>query len=103
MGKGKLVRVEIGPGRYGMMHRQDAVEAGLVAAPKRRKPAEDKMRRPEADKSGRDDFTTIRGIGAMTARRLYERGIFTFEQLRTADVSDLPGRARWEIKNWRSE
>ena len=78
-----------------------------VKKKKRRKPAEDKMRKPEADKPhpGRDrsaqkvdDFTAIVGIGAVTAERLQERGIVTFEQLRTADVSDLPGRVRRAIE-----
>jgi predicted flap endonuclease-1-like 5' DNA nuclease len=92
MGKGPLVRVEIEPGRYGMMHRQETIEAGLIAAPKRRKPAEDKVSRPEGDKGKResgnrdsgsgkagkrksaDDFVIIRGIGPATVEALHEAG-----------------------------
>ena len=35
MDKGPLVKVKIGPGRYAKMHRQDAIEAGLLKPKKK--------------------------------------------------------------------
>lgn len=119
MGKGPLVKVELQPGRFVKMYRDDAIAAGLLDAPekKRKKPA-DKMQKQAQDKSGvvvtqdrarpapgvttaADDFTQIPGIGAATAEELYERGFDTFEELRNADLAELPWRAQLAIGQWR--
>lgn len=120
--KGPLIRVELQPGRYVKMHRQDAIDQGLLKpkkkpkekAPKKgRKPARDKMRRPERDKAlsatankpdtPPDDFTVIPGVGPATAGELQQHGIRTFEQLRKADVGFLHGRAQTAIEEWLNE
>jgi predicted flap endonuclease-1-like 5' DNA nuclease len=51
MGKrGPLVRVELEPGRFVKMHKEDAMARGLLA-PKKRQPAGNKMRVPVANKA----------------------------------------------------
>jgi predicted flap endonuclease-1-like 5' DNA nuclease len=84
------------------MHREDAVAAGLLE-PKRRERPEDKMRRSSGDKAqGKgDDLTEIPGIGAATADQLEELGFWTLDQLREADLDELPSRARQAVEEWR--
>lgn len=123
MGKGPLVKVELQPGRFVKMYRDDAIAAGLLDAPepkKRRQKPADKMRAPAQDKSKSnvvvtdqpagaraivttvaDDFTQIPGIGAATAEELRQRGFYTFEDLRNADLAELPWRARHAVEEWR--
>lgn len=131
MKKGKLVRVELQPGRFVKMFEADAVAQGLIE--KKKRPASgDKMRRPGGDKgnspspqpppTGRgsmasadeaageekaaplDDFTVIEGIGPATARALQARGIKTFEELRAAnDLGFLSSQAQTAIEQWRDD
>lgn len=131
--KGKLIRVEITPGRFVKMYEVDAVAQGLVkvAAPaplrqaqdaaqrgeqKSRPPGGDKMVKPGGDKAAPpapqrgeqepppDDLTTIPGVGKATARALAARGITTFEQLRQANALDfLTPQARESIEQWRND
>lgn len=124
MGRGPLVRVELEPGRWAKMHREDAVAAGLLKPKKKREPAEDKMRRAMNDKGDegrstkdeerasesasvaetagiRDDFTEILGVGSSTAQELREQGFSTLEELWTGDLSVLSWRARRAIEEWR--
>ena len=111
MNKGPLVRVQIGPNRFAKMHEQDAIARGLIEKPKakakkQRRPAADKRRRPAQNKAQSqpvDAFVTIRGIGKATAEKLREMGIFTFEQLKTADIGGLSGRSWRAIQDWREE
>jgi hypothetical protein len=95
MNKGKLVRVELSPGRVVKMYEQDAIERGLIPAPKEQKkrgrPKGSKILKPQGNKSletkelpPTDDFTQIDGVGPATARALQARGIRTFEDLRNA-------------------
>jgi predicted flap endonuclease-1-like 5' DNA nuclease len=84
------------------MYREDAEVQGYLL-PKARRAPEDKVRKPEGDKAAqtpetsgqtqpdasgqtqaRDDLTEIPGVGEATARALAERGVRTFEALRTA-------------------
>lgn len=126
--KGPLVRVEISPGRYVKMHRQDAIREGLLKA---QEPAQNKAQAPAQNK-GRtvvdetpitggdeplpddldiskqppmpDPFKDIPGVGAATARALVSRGIRTFEQLREIDLDELDylsAGARNAIRAWR--
>ena len=107
MGKGKLIRVELQPGRFVKMHRQHAIEAGLLGGPKIRKAPENKMVVPVMNKveveepKYQDDFTEIPGVGPATIILLHSKGIFTFEQLRGADLSDLYYRARDAVEVWK--
>lgn len=122
--KGKLVRVEMQPGRFVKMYEADAVAAGLIEA-KAKPAAGNKMVRPEGNKTlaaeqgspsttlrtGRgaeekekvvDDFTTINGIGPASARALQARGITSFEALRQATALDyLTPQARQAIEQWK--
>jgi predicted flap endonuclease-1-like 5' DNA nuclease len=106
-GRGPLVRVELEPGRYVKMHREDARRAGLLPS-KAQTPAGNKMRVPARDKAvsasanKSADFTTIAGVGTATAADLQEHGIQTLDQLRTADVGFLSSRAQSAIEEWRS-
>jgi predicted flap endonuclease-1-like 5' DNA nuclease len=117
MKKGKLVRIELSPGRFVKMHEKDAIAQGLLK-PKAQPPAKNKMKPPQGDKvvappdpseGGKekegDDFTTIDGVGPATARALQAHGIATFEQLRQAHEASaldfLSAQARQAIERWR--
>lgn len=130
MGKGPLVSVELAPGRFAKMHKQDAIEAGLLPG-KKRDPQEDKMRRPSEDKGKQetadekqtprdeetvsqshsrpgsaesgDDLTEIPGVGPSTAEDLRSRGLDTLDDLRGADLGALDGRTRRAIERWRDD
>ena len=130
MSKGKLIRVELSPGRIVKMYEADAVAQGLIPAPeakaqppatrqrpkpgdKQRLPQEDKDKAPEPveepaqpeeqdDGRPQDDFTTIPGVGPATARALAASGITTFAQLRTAGELDyLTATVNAAIEEWR--
>lgn len=122
MGRGPLVRVELEPGRWVKMHKAHAIEAGLLEE-KKREPTEDKMLRPGEDKSQEsidevpetaqerdaelesvesgDDLTEIPGVGPSTAEDLRAAGYETLDDVRSADLSGLDGRARDAIERWR--
>lgn len=110
MGKGQLIRVELQPGRFVKMHRQHAIEAGLLNAPQKMRTVktENKMVVPVMNKAeieepeNQDDFSTIPGVGKATIELLHHQGIFTFAQLRAADLSGLYYRARQAVEDWRS-
>lgn len=126
MKKGPLVRVELQPGRYAKMYKQDAIEQGLIepdeeeaeqssAGKKQRPPSQDKMRRPEKDKGQApepedaappeptDDFTEIDGVGPATARALAAHGVETFDELREAGELDyLSASVNAAIEEWRN-
>lgn len=115
MRKGPLVKVQIGPGQYIKMYREDAIKAGHIKA---QPPAQNKMRTPAADKAVEppesveektpeappaDDFTAIDGVGPATARALVAHGITTFEQLKAAgELSYLAPKANEAIAAWRA-
>lgn len=113
MSKGKLIRVEISPGRVVKMYEADAVAAGHIAAPqaKAQPPAQNKMRLPAENKAPEaeaepeapaDDFTAIDGVGPATARALAANGITTFAQLRTAgELGYLTATVNAAIEEWR--
>ncbi len=120
MSKGKLIRVELQPGRIVKMYEADAVAQGLIPAPeakaqppatrqrpkpgdKQRLPQEDKDKAPEpAQPEEQDDFTVIDGVGPATARALAASGITTFAQLRDAGTLDfLTAAANDAITAWR--
>jgi predicted flap endonuclease-1-like 5' DNA nuclease len=109
--KGKLIKVELEPGRSVKMYEADAIARGLVKSRpaqqnKMMPPAENKAAVPEqpaAPAPTGDDFTTIPGIGKAAARAINAAGITTFEQLRTADLSFLAQRAQEAIEVWRAE
>jgi len=119
MKKGKLIRVEIGPGRFVKMYEADAAARGLIPQ-KSKPPAGNKMKLPAGDKGGQapdsevlagqqvdqpqrpDDLTIIKGVGQATARAIQARGITTFDQLRAAtDLSFLTAQAQEAIEQWR--
>ncbi len=100
-GKGPLVRVELEPGRFVKVHKEDAREAGLL---KQRRAPGDKMRKPSGDKAQAPapaDFTVIEGVGSATAATIQAQGIRTLEALRTADLGFLSGRAQAAVEAWR--
>jgi predicted flap endonuclease-1-like 5' DNA nuclease len=120
--KGPLVRVELSPGRFVKMHREDAIAAGHIAPQggeknmpaaenKMRPAAEDKFHEPAGDKApptpqrGEEeeaDFTSIPGVGPATARALKARGIVTFAALRVAGQLDfISPQARGAIEQWK--
>lgn len=108
--KGPLVTVQLQPGRFVKMHRQDAIAQGLLQPEeKAQPPTGDKMRPAAKDKAAGigapttpDDLTTIPGVGQATARLLQARGINTFDQLRQAATLDfLSAPARQAIEEWR--
>ncbi|MFO7743385.1 MAG: helix-hairpin-helix domain-containing protein [Anaerolineae bacterium] len=92
MAREKLVRVEIEPGRFVKMYPKDVA--------KMRQAPEDKMRVPSENKAA-DDFTEINRIGPATAEELREQGYRTFDDLREADLDDLPSRAQGPVEEWR--
>jgi predicted flap endonuclease-1-like 5' DNA nuclease len=105
--------VELEPGRFVKMHREHARARGLLPdqqKKKRRKLARDKRLRPVDDKRQRtneqkaaqaDDLTEIPGVGPATAQKLRERGLGTFEALRSADLGAFDTRTRQAIEDWR--
>lgn len=112
MKKGKLIRVELQPGRFVKMHEVDAAAAGYITLPqKKMKPAqENKMAMPKEVKTKPlpqvepENFTEINGIGPATARALNNHGINTFDDLRAAsDLDFLPISAQSAIERWRDE
>lgn len=116
MKKGKLIAVELAPGRFVKMYEQDAIDRGLIKA----KPqAKNKMRVPKENKApavpaveeeseapeaaAPDDFTQIAGVGQATARALVAHGITTFAQLREAvELAYLNTRTNQAIEAWRN-
>jgi predicted flap endonuclease-1-like 5' DNA nuclease len=122
MSKGKLIRVELQPGRFVKMYEADAAAQGLAAVPdeggpaaKAQPPAQNKQRLPAQNKSAAaedipeeaaveeaDDLTEIPGVGPATARALQANGIRTFAQLRSAGTLDyLTGPANEALAAWR--
>jgi hypothetical protein len=112
MSKGKLVNIQISPGRFVKMYEADAIAQGLIPG-KARPQAPNKMLTPQANKAAgpaqieekapADDFTTIPGIGLASARALVAHGITTFEQLREAvGITCLTSKARDAIETWRT-
>lgn len=114
MNKGKLVNIQISPGRSVKMYESDAIAKGLLKA--KPQPA-NKMQKPPQNKASKitpseekpeekppaDDFTTISGVGPASERALAAHGITTFEQLRAAEVLNyLPAKARAGIDAWRA-
>lgn len=112
MKKGKLIRVQIGPGQYRKMYEADAIAAGHIKAAKAaEKPQEkqrpqtaNKMREPEQEKAAQaDDFTKIDGVGPATARALVAHGITTFDQLRhPVELDYLTPATVAAIETWRN-
>ena len=111
MNKGPLVKVEIRPGQFVKMYRDDAIAAGHLKAKepvqnKMQPQPANKMRLPEEDKepdpAPADDFTSIPGVGPATARALVAHGITTFEQLRDAENLDyLTETVKAAIEEWK--
>jgi len=108
MAKGRLVRVRHPDGHYSKMYEADAIAAGLLPGAKMRAAASNKMAPAPADKAEAkpaepDDFTTIAGVGKAATRALWAQGINTFDDLRTADLSqlDLTKRTQTAIEEWR--
>ncbi len=105
MSREKLVNVELGPGRYVKMYESDAAKLRPAPEDKMRRPAEDKLITSDAFKGEQEpaaDFTTIDGIGPATAEELREAGYRTFDDLRVADVDELPSRAQGPVRRWRN-
>jgi predicted flap endonuclease-1-like 5' DNA nuclease len=114
MNKGKLVNIQISPGRYVKMYESDAIAKGLLKAkpqpankmrvPSQNKAApEEKPEVPPEVKPPADDFMTIPGIGKATARALETHGITTFEQLRSAGtLVYLSDKMNKVIESWRN-
>jgi predicted flap endonuclease-1-like 5' DNA nuclease len=112
MGKGPLVTVKHPDGHLTKMYQQDAIAAGLIAAPKAQPQPANKMQPAEANKTvtspdgqpnpEADDLTTIPGVGLGVARSLAARGVTTFAALRAAsDLSYLSKRAQAAVEEWR--
>lgn len=114
MNKGKLVNIQISPGRYVKMYESDAIAKGLLKA--KPQPA-NKMQKPPQNKASKvtpseekpeekpptDDFTTISGVGPATARALMAHGIISFDQLRSAGKLDyLSAKTMQAIEVWRN-
>lgn len=122
LNRGRLVQVQIGPGRYAKMYEQDAIKQGLIQ--KVRKPAVDnkmvglravkaevltvdapagepQVEMPVPGEIIRDDFTEIEGIGRASRDALYAHGVNTFDDLLTADVSFLSAGARAVVDGWK--
>lgn len=100
--RGPLVKVEIEPGRFVKMYKQDVLKMQQQKEDKMVEPSEDKMLEPSEDKAP-DDFTTIDGVGPATANALVDEGITSFEQLKDAALNNLHSRAKTAIQEWRDE
>jgi predicted flap endonuclease-1-like 5' DNA nuclease len=99
--KGKLVKIEVSPGRLVKMYEADAVAAGHIKPKTKALPAsENKMILPTENKTA-DDFSGIPGIGPAAARAILAHGIATYDDLKTADLSFLPKRAQESIEAWK--
>jgi predicted flap endonuclease-1-like 5' DNA nuclease len=99
--KGKLVKIEVSPGRLVKMYEADAIAAGHIKAKTKALPAaEDKMLLPAENKTA-DDFSAIPGIGPAAARAIAAHGIATYDDLKAADLSFLPKRAQEAIEAWK--
>jgi predicted flap endonuclease-1-like 5' DNA nuclease len=115
MKKGKLIRVEVSPGRIVKMYEADAVAQGLIepskekAAPttKQKPKPQDKQQLPGETKEPEqpapaDDFTVIDGVGPATARALAANGITTLDELASAGELDyLTATVNAAIQTWR--
>jgi len=109
--RGKLIKVEIAPGRFVKMYESDV--KGLKKPPKNKKadPGQNKIKKPGGDKSAaqeqqaeqaEDSFAEIPGVGPATERALKERGILTFDDLREAGELDyLTAGINANIEKWR--
>ena len=114
MNKGKLVNIQISPGRFVKMYEADAIARGLLKAkpqapnkmrvPGQNKTApEEKLEMPVEEKPPADDFTTIPGVGPATARALVTHGVTSFDQLRSAGKLDyLSSKTMQAIEAWRN-
>jgi predicted flap endonuclease-1-like 5' DNA nuclease len=111
--RGPLVKVEIRPGQFVKMYKEDAIREGHMEPDKKKKqPPKDKLRKPKRDKAAAeekeeepepDDFTVISGVGPATARALVAHGIVTLEQLRTAgELTYLNEGINRSIEEWRA-
>lgn len=114
MGKGPLVKVQIGKNRWVKMYQADAIAKGLLPSPrpspkmgegvKERMQAENKMREAPENKGAAtagEDFTKIPGVGRATASELHARGILTFDQLAASDLGFLQqGKVRQAIEEY---
>lgn len=51
--------------------------------------------------SGLDDFTAIDGVGPVTAQKLHDEGLYTYDQLPTADLQTIVGLSTYlKILGW---
>lgn len=114
MKKGKLVRVEISPGRFVKIYESDLQKMKTPQSNKilKTETANKSESNPDADVVGSvpvfeeqpsDDLGSIAGIGPATVRALAAHGIETFEQLRSAgELVFLSSRVNEAIEIWRN-
>jgi len=112
--RGKLIRVTLPAGNVVKMYTQDAIDKGYIKAPQNKAmpPAENKMTPMPATNKAQEkaapdeqavDFSTIKGVGLASERLIVANGITTYDALRTADISFLPGKVQQAIEDWRNE
>ena len=97
-GKGPLVRVHLGRGRYVKMYREDAERQGYLQ-PKARRGAEDKLRAPEGDKGAQTPRAQTPGAqtpGAQTHETEEENlpgcgGVGEAPRKEADDLTEIPG------------
>lgn len=102
MKKGKLIRVEISPGRFVKMYESDVKKETKIA----KKPTENKGAltpvNPDPVEVVSDTLADIPGIGKATERSLNDHGIYTFDQLFIAgELPFLTDKSNQKIEDWR--
>ena len=65
-------------------------------------------RQAERSSAGLDDFTAIPGVGSVTAQKLHDKGLFTYDDLRTwielvEEDDSISDRTLSQIKAWLEE
>ena len=111
MKKGKLVRVQIGPGQFIKVYEADLRNKAQV-------PTQNKILKSETQNKGAadpgpedqpaadpgDDLSSIPGIGKASARVLNEHGIWSFVDLfKAGELDYLSQKINEKIQAWREE
>lgn len=109
MKKGKLVRVEISPGRFIKMHEADLSENKLAVSDANKIDKSGASNKAASDAAGdppieADDLSSISGVGKASERVLNDHDFYTFKDLAAAgELAFLTPKVNEKIQAWRDE